>query len=165
MNPLVPQTASLMALSEGLKTASHMVREIAQYKQAIAELEVQRLHMHEQAKIVHAQIKAHHKKEVKRIEQLSAAYKSFLKQNKKFIALQQQQQNQIYEQCMKIYDLVKQETDIELKKTLMSMWQDMFKQLSANREETSRLQQSLTAAFHQFGIDLASPGLELKDVF
>jgi len=77
MNLLVPQTARLIAISEGLKTFGHMVRELAQYKQAIAALEVQRLHMHEQAKIIHAQIKVHHQKEIKRIEKLSAAYKSF----------------------------------------------------------------------------------------
>lgn len=165
MNPLVPQTASLMALSEGLKTASHMVREIAQYKRAIAELEVQRLHMHEQAKIVRAQIKANHQKEIKRIDALSSAFKTCLKQNKQFIALQKKQQDQAQTQCMMLLNMIDQENMAEQKAVLTTMWQEMLKQINANREEMSRLQRTLMDAFHQFGIDLASPGLELKDVF
>lgn len=165
MNPLVPQTAGLMAVQEGIKAVSNMVSEIAHYKRAIAELEVQRLHMHEQVKIVRAQIKVHHQKEIKRMDALSSAFKTCLKQNRQFLVLQKQQQGHAQEQCMMILNMIHQENVPEQKTELMKLWQEMLKQIHANREETARLQQSLMDAFHQFGIDLASPGLELKDVF
>ena len=46
----------------------------------------------------------------------------------------------------------------------MSLWQQILKQIELNREETSRLNQTLMDAYHQFGIDLSSPQLDLKDV-
>lgn len=62
MNPLVPQTAGLMAVQEGIKAVSNMVSEIAQYKRAVAELEFQRKQMHEQSKIIRAEIELNHRK-------------------------------------------------------------------------------------------------------
>lgn len=159
------ETLGLIAVSEGIQFASKMVSEIAHYKRTIAELEFQRIHMREQAKNIRAQIKAHQQKEVKRIDALSNAFKTCLKQNKQFIVLQKQQQEYVQAQCVMFYKLIKQETDIQQKTELMSMWQQMLKEISKNREEMTRLQHTLMDAYHQFGIDLSSHELQLKDVF
>ena len=164
MNPLVPQTAGLMVVQEGIKAVSNMLSEIAQYKRAVAELEFQRKQMHEQSKIIRAEIELNHKKEIKRIDALSSAFKTCLKHNKQFIALQKQQQDHAQEQCIMILNLIAQEQDPTNKTTLMSMWQQILKQIELNREETSRLNQTLMDAYHQFGIDLSRPQLDLKDV-
>lgn len=79
--------------------------------------------------------------------------------------MQQQQQDHAQEQCMMLLNMIHQENVAEHKATLMTMWQEMLKRIHANREETSQLQRSLMDAFHKFGVDLASPGLELKEVF
>ena len=164
MNPLIPQTAVAMVLSEGLKAVSNMVSEIAQYKRAVAELECQRKQMHEQAKLIRAEIELNHKKEIKRIDALSSAFKTCLKQNKQFITLHKKQQDHAQEQCLIILNLIAQEPDPTNKTALMSMWQQMLKQIDLNREEMSRLQRTLLDAYHQFGIDLSAPQLDLKDV-
>lgn len=166
MNSLVPQTAGLMVVSKGIKAFSNMVSEIAHYKCAVAELEVQRMQMHEQAKIIRAQIESNHKKEMMRIDALSNGFKACLKQNKHFILLQKQQLAHAQEQCMMLLKMVEQEKEAEQKTALMSMWQEMLKQINFNREETARLHRALMDAYHQFGIDLLSSSeLELKDVF
>jgi seryl-tRNA synthetase len=164
MNPLVPQTAGLMAVQESIKAVSNMVSEIAHYKRAVAELECQRQQMHEQAKLIRAEIELNHKKEIKRIDALSSAFKACLKHNQQFIKLQKKQQDHAQEQCLMILNLIAQEQDPTNKTALMSMWQEMLKQIELNREETSRLNQILMDAHHQFGIDLAAPQLDLKDV-
>ena len=164
MNPLVPQTAGLMAVQESFKAVSNMISEIAHYKCAVAELEFQRKQMHEQAKILRAEIEFNHKKEIKRIDALSYAFKTCLKHNKQFIRLQKKQQDQAQEQCITLLNLIAQEPDPTNKTALMSMWQQMLIQIELNREATSRLNQTLMDAHHQFGIDLSRPQLDLKDV-
>ena len=164
MNPLIPQTAGLMAVQESIKAVSHMVSEIAQFKCAIAELEVQRMQIRQQAKVMLTQIELNHHKEIKRIDALSSAFKTYLKHNKKFIALQKQQQNDAQAQCTMLLNLIAQEQDPTSKTTLMSLWSQMLKQIELNRQETSRLHQTLMDAYHQFGIDLSRPELDLKDV-
>lgn len=164
MNPLVPQTAGLMAVQEGIKVVSNMVSEIAQYKRAIVELECQRKQMHEQAKLIRAEIELNHKKEIKRIDAISSAFKTCLKQNKQFLVLQIKKQDHAQEQCLMILNLIAQETDPTNKTALMSMWQQMLKQIELNREDMSHLQRTLLDAYHQFGIDLVAPQLDLKDV-
>ena len=78
--------------------------------------------------------------------------------------MQKQQQDHAQEQCIMILNLIAQEQDPTNKTTLMSLWQQMLKQIELNREETSRLNQTLMDAYHQFGIDLSRPQLDLKDV-
>ena len=164
MNPLVPQTAGLMAVQDSIKAVSNMVSEIAHYKRTVAELECQRQQMHEQAKLIRVEIELNHQKEINRIDTLSSVFKTFLKHNKHFMTLQKQQQDHAQAQCLMILNLIAQESDPTNKTALMSMWQQMLKQIELNREESSRLNQALMDAHHQFSIDLSDPHLNLKDV-
>lgn len=163
MSNIIPH-ASALALGEVLTSASNMVKEIVHYKRAIAELEVQRAHMHQQAKIMLEQIQLNHKQEIKKIDALSSAFKNCLKQNKLLIKQQTQQQKFTQQQCMMLLKMISEEKDHAQKTLLISLWQEMLTQIELNREETARLQRVLIDAHHQFGIDLSSSQLQLKDV-
>jgi len=164
MSNIIPH-ASVLALGEVLTSTSTMVTEIVHYKRAIAELEVQRAHMHQQAKVMIEQIDLNHKQEIKKIDALSSAFKNCLKQNKILIKQQNAQQKFTQQQCMMLLKMVSKEKDHAQKTLLMSLWQEMLKQIELNREETARLQRVLMDAHHQLGIDLSSSQLNLKDVF
>lgn len=164
MPNIIPH-ASALALGEVLTSASNMVKEIVHYKRAIAELEVQRAHMHQQAKIMLEQIQLNHKQEIKKIDALSTAFKNCLKQNKLLIKQQTQQLKFTQQQCVMLLKMMSEEKDHAQKTLLMSLWQEMLKQIELNRQETARLQHVLMDAHHQFGIDLSSSQLNPKDVF
>ena len=163
MNPLIPNT-SVVALGEVLNSATNMIREITQYKQAIAQLEVQRKQMHEQAKIVHHQIEAQLKQELKRLDHLSQAFAKTLKQNKLMIQQHQEREKDVQKQCMMILEMIAQAPDTETKQMLQAMWMELIKQINLNREESARLQAQLMDANQQFGISVSHRDLSFKDV-
>jgi len=164
MNPLVQHTSAL-ALGEVLNSAANMVKEIAHYKQAIAEIEYQRAQMREQAKIAHHQIEAQLKQELKRIEHLSSAFKQAMKQNKMLIAQHAQREQNVQQQSMLILEQIAQAADLETKQLLMSMWQYLMKQINLNREESARLHEQLMDAHQQLGISISHRDLSFKNVF
>jgi len=163
MNPIIPHT-SVLALGEVLTSAANMVKEIAHYKQAIAEIESQRAQMREQAKIMHHQIEVQLKQEFKRINHLAAAFERVLKQNKLLIQQHNEREKGAQQQCMLILQQIAQTTDLETKQLLMSIWQELIRQTNLNREESARLQAQLMDANQQFGISVSHRDLSFKDV-
>ena len=163
MNPIIRHPSTLV-LGEVLTAACNIGKEILQYKRAISELELQREQMHQQANMMHHQIQAQLAQEIKRINSLSTTFKHMLKQNKLFIQQHAQREVHIQQQCTQLMQMLAQCTDPQMQNHLMSMWQSLSEQMTANREESKRLHEQLRAAHHQFGIDLSQPSSELKDV-
>ena len=160
---IIPHTSALV-LGEVLNAASNMVKEIAHYKRAVAELELQRLQMHEQAQIAHHQIEAQFKQAIHRMDHLSSVFKQTLQQNELLIVRHSQREKDVQQQCLMIVQLIAQTNDLESKKQLQSMWQELIKQMNFNRKESVRLQAQLMDANQQFGLSISHRDLSFKDV-
>ena len=164
MNKIIPH-ASVLTLAEVLSSASSMITEIVHYKRAIAELEIQRQQMHEQAKIADQQIQAQLTQELKRIDCLSASFQQVLQQNQQLIAQHSQRECAVQQQCEVLFAQIAQTPDIETKKFLMTMWQELIQQINLNREESARLHTQLMDAHQQFGISISHRDASFKDVY
>ncbi|MFC2998159.1 hypothetical protein ACFODO_23495 [Acinetobacter sichuanensis] len=163
MHPLVPHTSSI-ALGEALTAATNMVKEITHYKRTLAELELQRIQMHEQAKIAHHQIENQLKQNMYCMESLSNAFHTTMQQNAQLLTQYVQREQDAQQQCMLILQQIGQTNDLESKKQLQSMWQELIKQMNLNREESARLQSQLIDAHQQFGLNLSHRDQSFKDI-
>lgn len=163
MKPIIPHPATFV-LAEVLSSASDMVKEIAHYKRAITELEIQRQQMHEQAKIAHQQIQAQLTQELKRIDCLSANFQQVMQQNQQMIAQHTLRECSVQQQCEILLTQIAQTPDMETKKLLIDMWKALINQIDLNRDVSARLHAQLMDAYQQFGLDVSHRDASFKDV-
>lgn len=163
MNPLA-LTGSAFT-TQVISSAIDMVKEISQYKCAIAEIDAQRDQMRKQAEIMQHQIDAQLCQALKRIKHLSKNFALMLEQNKQLIQQHCQREMAVQQQSILIIQQMALCSDLESKKILMQCWQDLLQQMNLNREESARLQAQLMDAHQQLGISLSQREQSFKDVY
>ena len=164
MKAMITGTTTAMVAGEILSSASNMVAEIAHYKRAVAELELQRIQMHEQAKIVHHQIEAQLRQSLKRMDQLSEAFKDMMKQNNKLVQQHCEREKNVQVQCLTILEMIGKTSDHTIQQQYMQTWHELNTQMNQNREESARLQAQLMDANQQFGLSISHRDQSFKDV-
>lgn len=148
-NPLNP-----LLLGEVVTGVTGMVREIATYKRAIAELEVQREQMRHQAEIMIRQIDAQLHSELKRMDALSDGFKQYQQQSRKLIKAEKQNNQQTMQLLNQILVIVAQ-TQGGSNQQLTQMYLSTLAQLEKSKDVMSELTNNLHDAHQQFGISIS----------
>ncbi len=148
-NPLNP-----LLLGEVVTGVTGMVREIATYKRAIAELEVQREQMRHQAEIMIRQIDAQLHSELKRMDALSDGFKQYQQQSRKLIKAEKQNNQQTMQLLNQILVIVAQ-TQGGSNQQLTQMYLSTLAQLEKSKDVMSELANNLHDAHQQFGISIS----------
>lgn len=148
-NPLNP-----LLLGEVVTGVTGMVREIATYKRAIADLEVQREQMRHQAEIMIRQIDAQLHSELKRMDALSDGFKQYQQQSRKLIKAEKQNNQQTMQLLNQILVIVAQ-TQGGSNQQLTQMYLSTLAQLEKSTGVMSELSDNLHDAHQQFGISIS----------
>lgn len=134
--------------------ATSMVREIASYKRAIAELQLQRENMQHQAHIMQQKIQAQAQLEGQRIHTLSASFSAVLENSKRLIEEHGKCCTDNHALCGQIMQYIATAQAANLP-ALQAIWKDLLQQMQANRDVAQALHHQLLDAHIQFGISLS----------
>lgn len=149
-NPLNP-----LLLGEVVTGVTGMVREIATYKRAIAELEVQREQMRHQAEIMIRRIDAQLHSELKRIDALLDGFKAICQHSDKLIEAEKQNREQTTQLLNQILLILAKPQDIEQLRIFSQIYESTRLQLAQSNEVMTELKRNMHDAHQQFGISIS----------
>lgn len=163
-NPAALMTLPAVVVTEAATGLVRMVSDIANYKRAIAELEVQRQHMRYQAQIAMQQIDAQLQTELKRIDSLNVGFKKMLKLNQQLIQSETANRQQTMQMLQHILLAVTHSQDPQHSQMLAQMYSSTLDSLSQSGQIMAALGQSIHDAHHQFGIAVSRRDQDWRDV-
>lgn len=164
-NPLSVSTMNPMIVGEVVNGLTNMVAEIARYKRAIAELELQREQMHYQAKMAIRQIDAQLHSELKRIDALQSGFKKMLKQNQQLIESAKQNRKDTMQTLQQILLAITQCQNVQQSEMLSQLYHVTLDSLNQSGQEIMELSAKLHDTHQQFGVSISRRDREWRDVF
>ena len=163
-NPAALMTLPAVVVTEAATDLVRMVSDIANYKRAIAELELQRQHMRYQAQIAMQQIDAQLQTELKRIDSLNVGFKKMRKLNQQLIQSETANRQQTMQMLQHILLAVTHSQDPQHSQMLAQMYSSTLDSLSQSGQIMAALGQSIHDAHHQFGIAVSRRDQDWRDV-
>lgn len=150
----IATTSSAIVVAEVIGHAMVATKEIIGFKRAMAEMQVQREYMLEQASLAREQLKAQLSTDLERTKSISHGFQQVLQQNALLIQQHADAAKGNQHLCAQLLQVM-QSADINSLSIYMSAWQDLIKQTELNRQQAAQLQQQLMDAYHQFGITVS----------
>lgn len=147
-------TSSAVVTAEVIGHIMVATKEIVGFKRAMAELQLQRDHMLEQANIAREQLKAQLSTDLERTKSISQGFQQVLQQNSLLVQQHADAAKGNQHLCAQLLQVM-QSADINSLSIYMSAWQDLIKQTELNRQQATQLQQQLMDAYQQFGITVS----------
>ena len=163
-NPAALMTLPAVVVTEAATDLVRMVSDIANYKRAIAELELQRQHMRYQAQIAMQQIDAQLQTELKRIDSLNVGFKKMRKLNQQLIQSETANRKQTMQMLQHILLAVTQSQDLQHSQMMAQMYSTTMDSLNQSGQTMAALGQSIHDAHHMFGIAVSRRDQDWQDV-
>ena len=163
-NPAALMTLPAVVVTEAATDLVRMVSDIANYKRAIAELELQRQHMRYQAQIAMQQIDAQLQTELKRIDSLNVGFKKMRKLNQQLIQSETANRKQTMQMLQHILLAVTQSQDLQHSQMMAQMYSTTMDSLNQSGQTMSAFGFFIYDAHHMFGIAVSRRDQDWRDV-
>ena len=159
-----PSQLNFFMAGEVVTGVTNMVTEIAKYKHAITELEVQRQQIHQQAQAAIHQINKQFDVEMKRIDVLQSDFKKMLKQNQQLIGSAKQNRQNIMQALQQILLAITQCQDVQQSQMLSQLYHATLNSLNQSGQEMMGLAAQLHDTHQQFGVSVSRRDRDWRDV-